>query len=548
MATLQAISEAVKQIDAKKKNLEKAFKDLQSHSHSLSSFPLNWSDIDSYFSNIQSSLQSEVYHLQQREQSQNPQFAIPQKTPNSEENDDETPIITPEIDVKEMCERMEAEKLRNWLMNVKKWRIGAISSGALNFAPDPCKLVLDAIDGSPGHEFRDDAYGVRTCLFGDRNCLLLEALMAIEGVNISGEMRERARTLAMEWKGKMKKDKHMVCEAMLILRLLACFRLGAEFDQDELADFVVLSLTVRKHFSQLKFEFNLCLELGLQDKFPEIVRRVSNMGRQLQAAKSIYELKLADKCPIVPILRSYVNDAQKQARLARKQAKRLQATGTSRSEEEATELLGKTSDRQLNMLRVVLKLIKEYNLESDYPIDEIESRITDLEQKIKRKHAADAQAPNPKKKKQKQQRNGREPKMQKRWQLQQQNGSEHALTSVPAASASFPAVSTTMHPPFQQSHFHPANFGSLVERPAEILSSPAGMSYGSAAAGSAAEIGLYMGRYGLPITRMGYAANQGAIESHFFASGSDLPAGVRNFPAPFTGYGVPPQYDPHFQR
>lgn len=56
MATLETIAAAIKEIDTKKENLKKAYDDLQTHSCLLSSFSINWSDLDAHFTHIKNSL------------------------------------------------------------------------------------------------------------------------------------------------------------------------------------------------------------------------------------------------------------------------------------------------------------------------------------------------------------------------------------------------------------------------------------------------------------------------------------------------------------
>ncbi|GAB4849736.1 hypothetical protein Ancab_004532 [Ancistrocladus abbreviatus] len=539
MATLEAISEAIQQIDAKKENLRKAFEDLQKLSHSLSSsFSLNWTDIDSYISTIHSSLLSKFSLLHDKEQQhlkalqENPSSQIPQKPKKRKiDNNNESSSIS-SIELREICEKMEPIKLRNWLKqnDDRKFDIPTEIKENLKFAPDPAKLVLDAIDGfaGPGRESGDEN------VIGDRNCMfLLEGLMEVEGFSISGEVTERAKNLAVEWKGKLKKDAPVVFEALLFLQLLCSFRLGEEFDKDDLLDFVTLILLHRKGYRQLKQAATLCQVLGLEDKVPEIVQSVSRMGRQLLVIRFVNELKLTDKCPPVPLLKSYLGDAQKQAKQIRKRRKRLLASGATDSVL-AAKLLVEAAQKELEALKTVLNFVKEHNLEPEYPLEVIENRIKGLEeQKEKQKHAAHPKVPKPK-----------GPKWQKmnmrpKPKLKQHTGCGHALSNVPAA-AFVPVVSSSL-PPFQHSNLHSA--GLLVEHSA-VLTSPAGP-YGLA--GSASTMDPYVGSvnrvYGLS-SIPGYAGNLSSVESHMYASGSHLPSSLYDRPTPLAGYGIPSQHNP----
>ncbi|GMH05789.1 hypothetical protein Nepgr_007629 [Nepenthes gracilis] len=177
MAMLQQISEALQEIDTKKELLRKAFEDLQNHSDTLSFFSLNWSEIDSHFSNIHSSLSSRFSTLQQREQSRLPSSQDPKSSISQELRNQENNATIREL--RDMCSKMEAGKLWNWLneRKEKKTVIQVELNEALKFAPDSAKLVMDAIDGFSvtGPEFGDMKIKNRNCM------LLLEALMAMEG-------------------------------------------------------------------------------------------------------------------------------------------------------------------------------------------------------------------------------------------------------------------------------------------------------------------------------------------------------------------------------
>ncbi|KAL2473100.1 FRIGIDA-like protein 1 [Forsythia ovata] len=72
LTTVQSISTALNLIDTKKGNLKRAFQELQSHSSSLTSFTFTWSDLNSYFTSIQSDLILEFSTLQSLESSRTP--------------------------------------------------------------------------------------------------------------------------------------------------------------------------------------------------------------------------------------------------------------------------------------------------------------------------------------------------------------------------------------------------------------------------------------------------------------------------------------------
>ncbi|GAB2284748.1 hypothetical protein Dimus_019202 [Dionaea muscipula] len=456
------------QFDTKKENLRRAFEELHDHSRSFSSFPLNWVDIDSYLSKIHSSLQSRLSVLHNNEQSrsslsQNPDRPVPQSS--HKRLIDENP--------RQFCQKMETLKLRDWLKVRRKVSMKMMAvelREALNFAPDPGTLVLDVIDG-----FRVKDLGLGDVDTGNRNCvLLLQVLMEMEGVRIVREVKERAKGLGMEWRGELmqKKDEILPLEAMAFLELLAGFRIGEEFDKDELLGFVMVVFDHQIGKWRLKQTCKLCCALGLEDKAPELVRRLAHQNKQLQAVEFVHEMKITDKCPPVPLLKAYLNEAHKNKKRVKRIGKRLEGSGATTSK--SAHL---TVGNELDALKTVHKYIKKYNLESEYPIHGIEKRIRIVEeQRTKTKAIRDVK-----------------PRQQKEWRPPKHRAEK----------------ASRIPPPHQQPHLHEA--GSSLEQPMVSFSSPAAGPYSFDLPVPASSNGPWMGPYGLSGSGMmpvsGYAGN-----------------------------------------
>lgn len=378
-----------------------------------------------------------------------------------------------------MCEKMDAVKVRNWVRVNFKSKNGNINElfQGLKSAPDPFKLVLDAIEG-----FNPK---------GKSSVVLLEALMMIEGGNISGAMRERAKSLAMEWKGEVNKEDKYSLEVMGLLTMVGCFGLVEDFGKDDVFDLVYINAkNVRT--------VNLCRVLGLEEKVPDLVQKLVNDKRQLSAFKFVYEFKLLEKFSPVQLLKSYLKDAKKLAQQLRKKGKNLPKS------------MGEADNKELNALNTVLKYIGDYNLASEYPPESIEKRIKQLENlKANRKSNVPAQPLKPNQLKRK------VPK-----QLMQ-NRSKRPVTH--ANSAGIPS---------QQPYLQPLVLSQ--ELPGSSVGSYAISGFVSNAP------------YGLATPLVSYASNMSFAGPHQHASGSQLPSGCYNGPNPLDGYGFPPQHHPPY--
>lgn len=64
--------------------------------------------------------------------------------------------------------------------------------------------------------------------------------------DVGVENREKAKNLALEWKGKMSKDGEYPLECLGFLHLVAAYGLASDFDMDELLDHFVIVVKYRQ--------------------------------------------------------------------------------------------------------------------------------------------------------------------------------------------------------------------------------------------------------------------------------------------------------------
>ncbi|CAJ1963955.1 unnamed protein product [Sphenostylis stenocarpa] len=446
MTTMNTISTALNLVDSKKENLKKAFDDLQSL---LSPLPLSWPDLDSHFTSLHNSLSDRFHLLQSQTLTLTPISDPPAQAcaeanfssnPNdpSSNHDESSPRVSPQNDAVPgsvtprselvvLCEKMDSVGLRNYVNDhfLDRARVQAELPGAFHHAPDAGVMVLEALEGFHGE---GSGSGLKECELRKmrKSCIVLLKQFRVAALSVSAEASVRAMKLAQEWKERLVGDDDNVFGALGLLHLIAAFGLVSEFSLDELVDFSVAAPT-NEEFPEL------CRAVGLVEKVPDIVQKLIDKDKHIPAVKYILEFNLADKIPPVPVLKACVDEAKQLA-------KKLSEEGKPSSESTA---------REIHTLKLVIKIIENYKLESEYLRASLEQRIEQLK-KQKTNNKRPAPAPAAKAQHQQQHRN-----MQK----QQQTGIKHPRSSAPIASAAVfknvNNVNSVMHH-YQQPLVHPS--------------------------------------------------------------------------------------------
>ncbi|RDX61989.1 FRIGIDA-like protein 1, partial [Mucuna pruriens] len=529
MATLTTISAALNLVDSKKENLKKAFDDLQSL---LSPLPLSWPDLDSHFTSLHHSLTHRFHLLQSQSQSQSQTLILTPKHANFSSNPNDTSLnqdnsspgvsphndvvpcsVTPRSELTVLCQKMDGVGLRNYVNDhfQDRARVQAELPGAFQHAPDPGKMVLEALEGfhGEGSELKDsDLRKMR------KTCIVLLKQFRVSALSVSAEASVRALKLALEWKERLVGSDDNVFGALGFLHLVSAFGLLSEFSLDELVDFLVAAPT-NEEFPEL------CRAVGLTERVPDIVQKLIDKDKHISAVKYILEFNLADKIPPVPILKACVDESEKLAT-------RLSQEGKSPIESTA---------REINTLRSVIKIIEDHKLESEYPRAILEQRIEQLKrQKPNTKRAVPAPTAKPPQHKQQQQQQKRN--MQK--QKQQQPGIKRHRAPAPVGPAAFLKninnVNSTIHH-YQQPLVHPP--GLFPEHPNPYMSSPA-MPFGMMAPTQNVHpyAGPSMGPYGHDGVPMGPTGNPSLGGSHLSSSEPHMPSGYYDRASTYGGIGL----------
>ncbi|CAN6872827.1 unnamed protein product [Brassica oleracea] len=375
MTETEQIAAAINQIEEKKQNLKKAFDDLQSHRSLLSSsFSLSWSDIDSHFSSLQSSLSNRFRLLQSQPPS-------PNASPRIETADDpESPVVTrPEL--RALCEKMDSIGLSKFLAD--HWDDDAMPnqelSAAFRYSPDPATMVLDAIVGGSS---KGKSVDVRRVFV-----LLMEALIDVnDDVKIGVDTKDKAKKVANDWKTKIGNKPF---EALLFLHLVAAFKLGSEFNSEELSRYVVM-------IAKYKQATLLCNKIGLdKERVGEIITKLLSIGKPILAVRFMYECGRSDGFEPVSVLKGYVKESREAAERVCKEDKY-----SLKSQNVAT-------DKEVSALKAVIKIIKDRNLEAEFSEERVEERVEELErQKAQRKRNVEPPQLKPKGRKRPRDRSG----------------------------------------------------------------------------------------------------------------------------------------------
>ncbi|KAM3230459.1 hypothetical protein ACQJBY_060940 [Aegilops geniculata] len=278
-----------------------------------------------------------------------------------------------------LCSGMDGPGLRAYLAEHRdELRDPARSlDAALLVAPDPGLLVLAAAAGfcrSPPTNGKADGESKVSCrLLID----LLDRIRAL-GVKPSPEAREEARAVAADWKRSKRIEDQSLFKNETIAFLLLIGVFGLVEDVGGAAQ--VLDLVVSISSRERAVEIFLGLGLDLDKHLPVLTQAMINKGKQLDAVKFIQALNLVHKYPLLPILRSYVNDAKNAGNMIR-----------IRGDGPASQDAGDAKERTL--LGALQKFIKEHKLEELPILEEANNRMTLLDlQSAERKRAANAAA------------------------------------------------------------------------------------------------------------------------------------------------------------
>ncbi|WCJ33038.1 FRIGIDA like 2 [Euphorbia peplus] len=504
--TLRSIEAALNLIDTKKQNLKKAYDNLQSHSSLLSSFSISWSDLDSHFSSLQSSLTRRFLQLNGGHLSPSIQTELP---PPSSLNVP-IPNTSARPELVRMCENKDGKGLRNYFNEHPKERMTIREELAtvMRDVPDAGGMVLDAMEGFfpvPGGRGDKDMelYHFR------KSCLdLLEVLREIKVV-VSDEVKEKAKIVAFEWKQKVSLNGDSPSEALGFMNLIVAFDLWWMFQVNEFLSYFLV-------IARFKQATDLCRAIGSPELTNEIIQKLIENEKHLLAVKFVLEFQLTEKFQPVPLLKDHLNECKKICKKIREEGK-----NSTRAKSEA-------KSREINALKAVLNIVEEHKLDSEYPRQELENQ---LEMVQKQKADKKVAAPSPNKKSRQLPKKQSQQQQSKKQRL---NGNQRphssALNGLLPSAGSYGVIGSAPISSYSGASAGPYSM-SGVALGYTVDPSPAGAHpYSTANPGRSGALPYSVG-------------NPGPSASHQY-SDPYVPTGYYDRSAAYGGYSLPPQYHP----
>ncbi|PON85567.1 Frigida-like [Trema orientale] len=259
--------------------------------------------------------------------------------------------------LKYFCVGMDGRSLRLFLYEHAEEHDSLCNEvhNALIHAPDPAKLVLDAI---PCFLHSQPEFDKGLSLFKIRkSCiLLLEQLMTISP-QISPSLRQEASKMADDWEANLGKKFQLPIIVYGFLLFLAAYGFTSKYEADELLRLFGIA-------TQYKPSPGLCQVLGLADKVEVIVETLIKKTLLLKAIENMYAYQVVDKFQPVRVLKDYLGYSRKRIYKKGKKLCPQQNHGI---------------DKEITVLRTVIKYIAKYKLESEYPPEDLEKQIVKLE-------------------------------------------------------------------------------------------------------------------------------------------------------------------------
>ncbi|KAK7263217.1 hypothetical protein RJT34_30804 [Clitoria ternatea] len=286
--------------------------------------------------------------------------------------------IRPHPELTHFCEQMDANGLLNYIVEENKKNPSVIHeeiSVALESATDPARLVLGSLEGFyPTNETSQlkDKRGAAQQGMRKSCIIILEAMTTLlaranPGADylLSPETKQQAKAIADEWRPKLARADIDAAngnslEAEAFLQLISTFRIASEFDEEELCKLVLA-------VAQLRQAPELCRSIGLIHKMPDVVESLINNGKQIAAVHFIHAFHLQESFAPVPLLKIYLRNRRRNSQVK---------TGSVR---DIASAKNDANAQELAALKTVIKCIEEYKLESDYPLDTLRKRVTQLE-------------------------------------------------------------------------------------------------------------------------------------------------------------------------
>ncbi|EOY30833.1 FRIGIDA-like protein [Theobroma cacao] len=271
--------------------------------------------------------------------------------------------------LKSLSRRMDSTGLVKFIVSKRKESVSlrAEISNALYEAVDPPRLVLEAVD-----DFVSQKIGKTGGLTDKRwACgMLVQALFPDanwkgkkgEGPEFARSIGERAAKVVEKWKGQLDGEGEVVgaAEAVMFLQMVVGFELKERFEEGFLRKLVV-DFASRRDMAKLA----AALEFG--DKMGDIIDELVKNGKEIEAVYFAMEAGLTERFSPVSLLKSYLRNSKKNA------------TTILKNENYSAAATEESNNVELNSIKAIIKCVEDHKLESEFSVDSLRKRATQLE-------------------------------------------------------------------------------------------------------------------------------------------------------------------------
>ncbi|XP_076916138.1 FRIGIDA-like protein 2 [Bidens hawaiensis] len=340
MSTMADISSAIDQITIKKQTLFNSFINLQSQTPNSINLPFNWSDLDTHFTSLQSTLLSKFNLLQTHQPD-------PNHTPSRPE-------------LKSFCKSSDGSGLKKYISgNPDQELILSELPDAYRFAPDAAAMVLAAVEGfySFGCKGTELRLGRSGCL------VMLEGLVRV-GPVVTGEVRSKAMDVAVEWNKKRGSGGAKAREqnALGFLLLVGAYGLVDWFKIDDVIDSFVVVAADRKNV-------DLCRRIIPENNIKDVIQKLIDNDMHVPAVNYSIDLQKTNVFSPVGLLED-------------RKLRSLRVIEEARANVEDLHERNDVIITEISTLKSIIECIEENNLQSDYSKDSVVELVSRLENEV----------------------------------------------------------------------------------------------------------------------------------------------------------------------
>ncbi|KAL2543912.1 FRIGIDA-like protein 4a [Forsythia ovata] len=264
------------------------------------------------------------------------------------------------------CRRMDSDGLVKFMI-AKRKEASAFKpeiAAAAEECVDSMRLVLDAVEDFVGVKMEGKPGIV------DKRwacALLIQSMvpLSLDGGGVGRNLKERAATVLERWRKVTGADEEGSGgigsgEASMFLQMVIGFGLKEKFEEKFLKNLVV-DFAARKDMP--KFAMTLDFGKQLEDIIDELVKS----RKEIEAVYFACESGLTKRFPPVSLLRSCLKKCRKNVNSISKSGNHSMASSE------------KAVDAELEATKAIIKCVEDLKLESQFSIDSLKKRITQLE-------------------------------------------------------------------------------------------------------------------------------------------------------------------------